>query len=113
PIPTGDGKILLYRRTSLAELQPDHEAVIVEIDDHDPTVLRQLDELGLLPKERVITLNHQAETGFISVGINDCEYRIKLAMARCVFIDEIRQIRRPYKPPKILRLKLPPDRQDY
>jgi DtxR family Mn-dependent transcriptional regulator len=89
PIPTRDGKIVLYRRTALAELAAGQSAVVAEVSDHDAPLLRYLDQLGLLPKARVLVLAREPFDGPISLQVGEQEHMVGSEVARQVFVRDV------------------------
>ncbi len=49
PIPTRDGRIPSSANVRLADLRPGQKAIVAEVSDRDPALLRYLGELGLYP----------------------------------------------------------------
>jgi DtxR family Mn-dependent transcriptional regulator len=89
PIPTSDGKVLLYKRIPLAEVEPGQCAVVAEVSDHDPARLHYLKELGLLPKARVSVLQRQPCDGPVTIRVEDQEYTVGLEVTQHVYVKEI------------------------
>jgi len=56
PIPARDGTIAQPERVRLSELVPGQRAVIAEVSDHDPELLRYLGARGLYPRVAVQVL---------------------------------------------------------
>lgn len=89
PIPTDDGKILLYKRTPLTDLVPGQMAVVAEVSDHDPALLRYLEEMGLLPKARVLILERQPCNGPVTIQVGDGEYAVGPEVTQHVYVRDI------------------------
>jgi DtxR family Mn-dependent transcriptional regulator len=97
PIPTCDGKIVLYRRTPLVELTAGQSAVVAEVSDHDASLLRYLDRLGLVPKVRVLVLAREPFDGPISLQIGEQQHVVGSEVARQVFVRDVQS--GPVEPP--------------
>ena len=97
PIPTRDGKIVLYRRTPLVELTAGQSAVVAEVSDHDAPLLRYLDQMGLLPKARVMVLAREPFDGPISLQIDEQQHVVGSEVARQVFVRDVQS--GPVEPP--------------
>jgi DtxR family Mn-dependent transcriptional regulator len=95
PIPTRDGKIVLYRRVPLAALEPGQSAVVAEVGDHDAALLRHLTELGLLPRARVRLVGREPFDGPVTLEIEDRERMVGHEVTRHVFVRDVRTETRP------------------
>lgn len=56
PIPTREGTISQLDRICLTDLESGRAAVVAEVSDHDPALLRYLGDLGIYPREAIAVL---------------------------------------------------------
>lgn len=69
PIPSKTGVIEEHDSIPLSKMEPGQSGTVVEVDDHDPALLRYLDELGLTPQKKISLISHEPFNGPISVKV--------------------------------------------
>jgi DtxR family Mn-dependent transcriptional regulator len=88
PIPTREGEFPKpeseYAR--LDELEPGQTAVIAEVSDHDPALLRYLGERGLYPNTKVHVTAKEPFGGSLTVRVAGRESALGPEAARYVFV---------------------------
>lgn len=84
PIPTRDGQIARTSPDRLLDLLPGQSAIIDEVSDHDPDLLRRLGDLGLFPATAV-TLTGRDAAG-LTVLAGESEHRLSNEAAGYVFV---------------------------
>lgn len=89
PIPSRDGKLPQGRRLPLSELKPGQSAIVAEVSDHDPKLLRYLGELGLYPKTPVKLLAVEPFGGPLRLTVGGQRRTLGLEAARYVFVTEV------------------------
>jgi len=89
PIPSRDGKLPRGRRVPLSELKPGQSAVVAEVSDHDPELLRYLGELGLYPKTPVKVLAVEPFGGPLHLTVGGRKRTLGLEAARYVLVTEV------------------------
>lgn len=89
PIPTRDGTLpsAPEERLSLRELAPGQAAVVTEVSDHDPELLRYLGERGLYPNARVEVLAKEPFGGPLTVRVRAQEHVLGQEAARYVWVQ--------------------------
>ena len=87
PIPTRDGFVDTAPHLRLSDLLPGQTAVIAEVSDHDPAMLRQLGELGLYPATAILVLD-RTEAG-ITLRRNGEEHLVELETATHVYVRDV------------------------
>ncbi len=71
PIPTAEGEIAQYEYDTLASLEADRSAIIAEVSDHDPALLRYLGQLGLYPGVRVDVVAKSAYDNLLTLQVGE------------------------------------------
>lgn len=89
PIPGPDGRIEGPDVVQLAELKPGQSAVVAEVDDRDPALLRYVAELGLMPHTVVRVLAQAPFDGPITVRVGDTEHALGQEVARRVLVTDV------------------------
>ncbi|MHA1581005.1 MAG: metal-dependent transcriptional regulator [Candidatus Baldrarchaeia archaeon] len=89
PIPTPNGEIIFEKDIPLSELQPAEEAVITRIIDEDPTLLRRLIAIGILPGVKITVKEKSPLGGALVLKIGDYEVALgrDVASKICVKIS--------------------------
>lgn len=75
PIPSRDGELPESDALRLDELEPGQAAVIAEVSDHDPELLRYLGSLGLYPQAYVQLIDAAPYNGPLTLLV-DAEERV-------------------------------------
>lgn len=91
PIPTRDGDIARTAQDRLCDLLPGQTAVIAEVSDHDPDLLRRLGELGLFPATAIAITGRDAD--YLIVRAGAAEYPVTREMAGYIFVREVSAVK--------------------
>jgi DtxR family Mn-dependent transcriptional regulator len=91
PIPTREGLVVAPdEELLLSELRPGEEGLVTRVEDEDPTILRALSALGLVPGQRVRLV---AATGDgLRVTLGEHEDVVPRRVARTVFVSRSRSV---------------------
>jgi DtxR family Mn-dependent transcriptional regulator len=89
PIPARDGTIPQSECVRLSELVPGQTAVIAEVSDHDPELLRYLGERGLYPKVEIRVVAKEPFGGPLVIRAAGKEYALGHEAARYVWVKEV------------------------
>jgi DtxR family Mn-dependent transcriptional regulator len=73
PIPTREGTIAHSDNVRLVDVEPGQEAVVAEVGDRDPSLLRYLGELGLYPGVTVKVVARAPFNGPLTIQIGKTE----------------------------------------
>ncbi|RME80404.1 MAG: metal-dependent transcriptional regulator [Caldilineae bacterium] len=87
PIPARDGTVVHVEQERLSELAPGQRALIAEVSDHDPGILRRLGQQGLFPATEIEVIETGAEEMCVRSG--DHEHVVPLAVAAYIFVRPI------------------------
>jgi DtxR family Mn-dependent transcriptional regulator len=90
PIPTREGTILELDSVPLADLTPGQSAVVDEVSDHDPDLLRYVGKMGLYPKAKFEVVSIEPFNGPIKIKVEDSEHILGPGAAQYVFVTDIR-----------------------
>ena len=90
PIPRADGGFAGSPTTTLAELEAGNRALLAEVSDHDPAMLRYLGELGLYPGARIEVVSSAPFDGPLAILVGDAERVVGRELARHVLVEEVR-----------------------
>ncbi|NOX64070.1 MAG: metal-dependent transcriptional regulator [Chloroflexi bacterium] len=88
PIPTREGAMPAPARERLYDMTPGQRAVIAEVSDHDPAMLREVGALGLYPSTEITVMERQADALVVRARGQDC--RVSNEIADYIFVREIR-----------------------
>lgn len=88
PIPTREGTLPRLWQAHLSDLAAGQTAVIVEVSDHDPELLRYFGNLGLYPATTV-TVNEQTPQKLV-LAVGKELVSIDLSLAEFIFVKDIR-----------------------
>jgi DtxR family Mn-dependent transcriptional regulator len=89
PIPTLQGEIPAPHETRLSDLQPGQTAVIAEVSDHDPALLRYLASKALYPKTKVYIVSVAPFGDPMTIRIGETEHTIGREVANHIFVINI------------------------
>ena len=81
PIPSAELELAHGDEGTLADLEPGGAATVRRVPDSDPDLLRYLDELGLVPGERVEVRARAPFEGPVTVGSRGGEHAISRELA--------------------------------
>jgi len=73
PIPAKNGRIIDRQVVPLSELEEGQSAVIAEVYDENPKLLRYLGDLGLYPDETVTLISREPFGGPLKILLNDID----------------------------------------
>jgi DtxR family Mn-dependent transcriptional regulator len=90
PIPTRDGTVNQPDCVRLPNLKPGQSAVVAEVSDHDPALLRYLGELGLYPKAEVSVIAVAPFEGPLTIRVGETEHAIGREAASHVLVTEVK-----------------------
>jgi DtxR family Mn-dependent transcriptional regulator len=88
PIPTVEGHLTPSSDIRLSDLDVGQKAIVAEVSDHDPEMLRNFASLGLFPEIEVIITDIPLE-GPLSIDINGQEMTLSRELAMHVRIKAI------------------------
>lgn len=89
PIPNRNGDVAEHAEMVLADLKVNQSASIVEVNDHDPELLRYLGSMGLYPNTEFVVLDVAPFDGPIKIKIQDAEYTLGNKVARQIYVCRI------------------------
>lgn len=89
PIPTRDGSLTRPDAVPLADLKPGQSAVVAEVSDHDPALLRYLGELGLYPQTEVSVLALAPFDGPLTIRVGGAEHVLGHEVANQVLVTDV------------------------
>ncbi len=89
PIPTREGKIDQPPCRRLADLESGQSAVVAEVYDNDPALLRYLGELGLYPKVPLRVVRVAPFDGPVTVRVGETEHAIGREVAHQILVSEL------------------------
>lgn len=87
PIPTSDGAVPRRAALTLAELEPGQGAVVAEVADEDPELLRYLGRLGLYPGAELAVVAAAPFEGPLTVQVGRAEHPLGRETARRVRVE--------------------------
>ena len=90
PIPASNGAFAGSPATTLAELEPGTDAVLAEVSDDDPAMLRYLRELGLIPGATITVTASAPFDGPLTIVVGEAERVVGRELARHVLVEEAR-----------------------
>ena len=89
PIPTKCGIMPRHNAIPLSELEAGQSGVIVEVSDHEPSLLRYLSELGLTPNKRLRVIAREPFNGPISVKVGRSRRVIGFEVAQYIHVGSV------------------------
>jgi DtxR family Mn-dependent transcriptional regulator len=87
PIPARDGSLPASQLRRLVDLEPGERAVIAEVSDHDPELLRYLGGMGLFPKTKIRMVAAAPFRGPITIEIGGQEHAVGREVAGHVLVE--------------------------
>ena len=94
PIPTREGAIDQPLSRRLADLEPGQSAVITEVYDNDPALLRYLGELGLYPKVAVSVVRVDPFDGPVIVRVEEADHALGHTLELASGFSQLKQLDR-------------------
>ena len=92
PIPSRDGKIIERKCSCLADVEPGYMAVIAEISDRDPSMLRYLGELGFYPETRIQIDSVEPFKGPIRVKVKNKVEILGREVAKHITVTDVKKV---------------------
>lgn len=86
PIPTLEGRLPPSSNVRLTDLAPGKKAIVSEVSDHDPEMLRYFGELGLYPEVELLVTEIAPFDGPLTIRIGDQELTLGREAARQIKI---------------------------
>jgi DtxR family Mn-dependent transcriptional regulator len=86
PIPSRDGAVDESRYRALAELEPGVPAVVMQVSDDDPSLLRYLADLAITPGSTVVVVERAPFGGPITLRIGKTTRAVGPALAERVLV---------------------------
>ncbi len=93
PIPTRQGKIDVSPRTALTNLKAKQPAVIAEVSDHDPALLRYLGSLNLYPNTPIELVTIAPFDGPLTIRVGGIEHVLGRKVASHILVTETKKSR--------------------
>ncbi len=88
-IPAWNGIVQTTARKKLTELKPGRMAIVSEVNDHDPELLRFLGKAGVLPGVKLQVTEVEPFGGSVIVLIDEIERRIGIKAATQVKVESL------------------------
>jgi len=86
PIPTRTGTISQQPSGRLADMRAGDRLTVVEVDDHDPELLRYLGSMGLYPGTEVMLLAYAPFDGPLTLCIGEDQHNLGYQAAKAVMV---------------------------
>ena len=94
PIPDKNGKIEEPPKVRLSEVNPSSQAVVAEVSDHDPELLRYLGKLNIYPQTRLIILEIEPFDQSMHVQVGQQTHVLSALVTRCIWVTGVEAINR-------------------
>lgn len=88
PIPTREGRIDQPSCQRLADLESGQSAVVIEVYDNDPALLRYLGELGLYPRVSLRVVGVAPFDGPVTVRVGETDHALGREVANQILVSE-------------------------
>ncbi|MFD2759075.1 metal-dependent transcriptional regulator [Gulosibacter faecalis] len=85
PIPDKAGRLDRPRADRLSEFAQGSDVTIVRVSDHEPALLRYLEELGIVPGARVHVVARNEFAGALRLRVQDDEVQLAIVAANAVW----------------------------
>jgi len=92
PIPAKDGTIAEADTLRLADLEVGWCAVIAEVNDHNPGLLRSMADIGLVPKAEVRMMNAAPFEGPLTIRVGRAEHAVGREVASHVYVSDVKPV---------------------
>jgi DtxR family Mn-dependent transcriptional regulator len=86
PIPPKNGSLRSDHLPTLWEIPKATDVIVTRVNDHDPSVLRYLDSLGIYPQVRITVLAKGPFNGPLEVQVETVSHSLSEELARQVFV---------------------------
>lgn len=87
PIPARDGTLPQGSFRRLVDVPPGESAVVAEVSDHDPALLRYLGEMGLYPQAEVAVVSAAPFEGPLTVRVGKSEHALGREVAGYILVS--------------------------
>ncbi|HEX9676269.1 MAG TPA: metal-dependent transcriptional regulator [Anaerolineales bacterium] len=87
PIPARDGSLPPGKFRRLVDVPPGETAVVAEVSDHDPALLRYLGEMGLYPRAEVKVVSAAPFEGPLTVRVGKAEHALGREVAGHILVS--------------------------
>ena len=92
PIPDRNGKIIERKCSCLADLEPGHKAVIAEVSDHDPSMLRYLGKMGFYPETKITIDSVEPFNGPMKINIKNKVQILGRDVAKHITVTKVKKV---------------------
>lgn len=92
PIPSRDGKVIERECSCLADIEPGYKAVIAEVSDHDPSMLRYLGKLGFYPKTKIKIDSVEPFNGPMRINIKNKTEILGREVAKHISVTDVKKV---------------------
>ncbi len=86
PIPSRTGTMSPQEGGRLVDKQVGDKLIVVEVDDHDPELLRYLGKMGLYPGTKILLVAYAPFNGPLTLAIGDEEYTLGYQAAKSIIV---------------------------
>jgi len=90
PIPTRHGIIPERNIIILSELKEGQSAIIAEVSDRNPDILRYLGERNLYPQTEIKVIVCEPFDGPITIAVHDTKCTLGQEVAKCIFVSDVK-----------------------
>lgn len=90
PIPSHNGEMAQTNHISLLNLEPGCSAIVAEVSDHDPELLRYLGDLGLYPGVMVSVREVAPAKDFLTIRVTRSDFALGRQVAAHIFVTNPR-----------------------
>ena len=91
PIPKSDGTIAKPKQENLSKVIPGKKVVISRVSDHNPAILRYLNELKMLPNTRIEIIRQEPFNGPILVKVRGKQHHIGQEVANAIYVEVVKK----------------------
>jgi len=92
PIPSRQGTITQTARIPLTEMEPGQSAVIAEVSDHDPALLRYFGELNLYPQTALRLVAAAPFDGPLTISVADTKHVLGREVAAYILVSDVADV---------------------
>lgn len=92
PIPGKNGEVIERKCMRLTEVEPRHTAVVAEVSDHDPRILKYLGKLGFYPQTKIKVDSVEPFNGPMKIEINNKVEFLGAEVAKHIAVTKIEKI---------------------
>lgn len=91
PIPSADLQMPADGSIPLSTLRPPEKATVIRVEAGDSSLLRYLNELGLIPGNNISIINYSPFDGNLKININDREVVVGPSITNNIFVEVTRR----------------------